>query len=259
MHPNTVRRYEEWGLIPPAERQPNGYRRFTRAHVDCLRLARMVYREVHPGRALRGTAGRVLARAVAGDWRGALDGARAHLELVRAERAQAERAAALLEQWAKESEEEGERRKERGEWREGKGERGKEKKEKRKGETGVRIGEAARLLGVSVDVLRNWERNGFVAVTREVGNRYRAYGPQEIERLRVVRLLSRAGYSQMAILRTLLRLDRGELGGLRGALDTPRPDEEVYSPADRWLSTLAAQEEVARRMVGFVEEVAGRS
>ncbi len=74
-------------------------------------------------------------------------------------------------------------------------------------------------------------------------------------RLRVIRMLSRAGYSTMAILRMLLHLDQGKEGDLRQVLDTPRPDEDVYSAADRWLSTLAEQENRARQMVKQLEEM----
>ena len=38
VHPNTVRRYVDWGLLPPVEHSPSGYRRFTQRHLDCLRL-----------------------------------------------------------------------------------------------------------------------------------------------------------------------------------------------------------------------------
>ena len=34
----------------------------------------------------------------------------------------------------------------------------------------VRIGEAAKRLNVSVDMLRNWERNGLITVPRETGS-----------------------------------------------------------------------------------------
>ena len=43
IHPNTVRMYEEWGLIPLAERKPNGYRVFTDFHIEQLRLARIAF------------------------------------------------------------------------------------------------------------------------------------------------------------------------------------------------------------------------
>ncbi len=68
-------------------------------------------------------------------------------------------------------------------------------------------------------------------------------------------MLSRAGYSLSAILRMLIQLDRGETTDLRHALDTPRPDEDVYLASDRWLSTLTDQERRARTMIELVEEM----
>lgn len=230
VHPNTVRRYAEWGLIPPVQRSANGYRLFTWQHLDCLRVAHMMYATTYPGKAFRLSGSQIVQRAVADDWDGALERAHAHLAFVRAERAQAETAATLLEQWAA-------------------------------GATAatteqlLRIGQVARLLGITVDMLRNWEHNGLIAVPRNAENRYRAYSPAEIGRLRIIRLLSRAGYSQMAILRMLIQLDRGVTTELRHVLDTPTPDEDVYTAADRWLSTLAGQEEAARRLIALIEEI----
>ena len=43
IHPNTVRMYEEWELIPKAERKANGYRIFTDFHLEQLRLARVAF------------------------------------------------------------------------------------------------------------------------------------------------------------------------------------------------------------------------
>ena len=44
IHPNTVRMYEEWGLIPLAERKSNGYRVFTDFHIEQLKFARIAFR-----------------------------------------------------------------------------------------------------------------------------------------------------------------------------------------------------------------------
>ena len=35
--------YEEWGLIPKAERKPNGYRVFTEFHIEQLQLSRIAF------------------------------------------------------------------------------------------------------------------------------------------------------------------------------------------------------------------------
>lgn len=43
VHPNTVRLYEEWGLIPAAKRQENGYRVFTAFHIQQFWLARTAF------------------------------------------------------------------------------------------------------------------------------------------------------------------------------------------------------------------------
>ena len=40
VHPNTVRLYEELGLISRAKREENGYRSFTQLHVEQFQLAR---------------------------------------------------------------------------------------------------------------------------------------------------------------------------------------------------------------------------
>jgi DNA-binding transcriptional MerR regulator len=109
------------------------------------------------------------------------------------------------------------------------------------------------LLGVTIEMVRNWERNGLICVPRNPENGYRQYGPQELGRLRVIRMLSRAGYSLMAILRMLIRLDAGQTEELRTALDTPRPDEDVFSASDRWLSALADQEKRAQAIISHLE------
>src|SRR5512145_2446635 len=100
VHPNTVRLYADWGLIPPVERSPNGYRIFTQRHLDCLRLARTVYAAPYPGRGFRALGSEIIQRAVVDDWHGALEKAHEHLDLVKAELKQADTAADVLEHWA---------------------------------------------------------------------------------------------------------------------------------------------------------------
>ncbi|MDQ2690471.1 MAG: MerR family transcriptional regulator [Chloroflexota bacterium] len=226
-HPNTVRLYAEWGLIPPVERSPAGYRLFTQRHLDCLRLARTIYAAQYPGRGFRALGNAIVQRAVADDWRGALEKAHDLLAAVSGELQHAIQAADLLEGWAQAREEAVD-----------------------PGTDPLAIGDVSKLLGVSLDVIRNWERNGLIRVPRNSHNNYRLFGKKEIERMRIIRMLSRAGYSHMAMLRMFIELDKGNTRDLKKALDTPHPDEDIFSAADQWLTTLYGQEQLA---VGVIE------
>jgi len=96
VHPNTVRRYVDRGLLPPVEYSPSGYRRFTPRHLDCLRLARQVYCNQYPGKAILQSGIRIIQATVSGDLGDALGLAYRHLALVQSERAQADVAAGRI-------------------------------------------------------------------------------------------------------------------------------------------------------------------
>ena len=226
VHPNTVRLYEEWGFLPPIPRSPAGYRQFTQTHVEQMRLARIALQWPYPGG--KGPVLDLVQSAARGDLGHALEGAYEYLVNVRAERAHAEAAVEFLEHWA-----------------------GGQATEVPIAP--LHIGAAARRLGVTIDRLRNWERNGLIAVPRDPASGYRLYGAEEMGRLRVIRMLRQAGYSLMAILRMLLQFDADRTANLRAALDTPRSDEDVYSVADRWLSTLA---EAEQRAMAIIQQLA---
>jgi len=63
----------------------------------------------------------------------------------------------------------------------------------------------------------------------------------------------------MAILRMLRHFDQGGGSNLRQVLDTPRPDEDVYSVADRWLSTLDEAEQRALDVIAQLEAMIARA
>ncbi|MFZ6029683.1 MAG: MerR family transcriptional regulator [Chloroflexota bacterium] len=233
IHPNTVRLYEAWGFLPKAERSPAGYRRFTGYDLDQLRLVRLIFEGGWPGHAVRKTGLAIIQCGATGDLGGALELAHQMVAQVQAERAQAEAAAAYLERWAAGAPADVTGR-------------------------ALRIGDAARLLNTTVDAIRNWERNGLLDVPRDPANGYRLYGAPEIGRLRVIRMLLRAGYSMMAILRMLTALDDGQTENLRQSLDTPRADEDVFMVNDRWLSALAEMERQAQETIAQIEAMLQR-
>jgi DNA-binding transcriptional MerR regulator len=232
VHPNTVRLYETWGFLPEIPRSPSGYRLYTERHIDLMRLARTALHYPYPGG--KGPVLGLVSLAGAGDLDGALALARRYLDQVKTERGRAEAAAELLERWA------------RGDLPAANDRR-------------LRIGAAAQFMGITVDALRNWERNGLIEVPQDPRNRYRYFGSQELNRLLVIRTLRAAGYGTNAILRMLIHLDQWGEGNLRAVLDTPPQDEDVIYWTDRWLSTLAEQGARAERVIALLEEMRSKS
>jgi DNA-binding transcriptional MerR regulator len=232
-HPNTVRLYEKIGFLSPVERSLKGYRLYTEAHLDQARLARGFMQGGWPGQLIRRSEVSIIKQAAAQDYSAALELAHRHDSLVRLEHEYAETAAAFLERWAS----------------------GKACDTVEEWTQPLYITQAARLLNITVDMLRNWERSGLISPRRSLVNRYRLYSAAEIDRLRVIRMLRQAGYSLMAILRMLVQLDSGAQPDLRQALDTPRPDEDLCLAADRWLTTLTEQERLAESAIALLEEM----
>lgn len=222
VHVNTVRLYEARGFLPPAARTPSGYRRFTPFHREQMRLAYLALKGPYP--AGNELVVDLVTCAANGDLGMAMELAFEHLARVRMEQTRAEAAVEFLDHWAHGQPLDTTKRT-------------------------LTIGQAAAHLGVSIDQLRNWDRNGLIDVPRHPETGHRLYGAGEIGRLRVIRILRQSGYSLMAILRMLRQYDAGERERLREALDTPGEHEDIETVTDRWLTTLAEQEQRAQAVI----------
>ncbi len=219
VHANTVRLYEARGFLSPVPRSKRGYRLFTVLHLEQMRLAHLALKWPYLGSQHLVTD--LVKCAADGDLGMAMELAYQHLTNVRMERTRAEAAVEFLERWAHGQVLETTRRT-------------------------LSISQVADHLGVTRDQLRNWDRSGLLNVPRDPATGYRLYRAAEIGRLRVIRMLCQSGYSVMAILRMLRQFDTGETERLREALDTPGEHEAIETIADRWLTTLADQENRAQ-------------
>lgn len=227
VHPNTIRFYEEMQLLPVIPRTHSGYRIFNDRHVQQLRLLRAAFRAEIVSSSLRQEAYEIVKTAAAGDVDGAYTATQRYLEHLQEEKAQAEEAISITLDIIKNS--------------------GTPEHEIVAGGRGT----TAMLLGITIDVLRDWERNGLIHVPRDSHGR-RIYGTAEMNRLKIIRTLRNAHYSMMSILRMLGRLDAGEMN-IREVIDTPDAEEDIVCAADRYITSLSMAGKDAQEMLEMLK------
>jgi DNA-binding transcriptional MerR regulator len=172
-----VRDLERSGVLPPAARADNGYRRYTHAHVQTLRAYR----------GLAGAVGPVEARQLLARLRtGPVEAAAAavgevHVRLAR-ERGEALRAQQALR--AIRAEETG-----------------------HDGDVFMTITQLAEALGVRSSTLRFWEQEGLLHPERVTTLRARRYGPQAVGAARIVAALRSSGHGVPAVREIMRSLD----------------------------------------------------
>jgi DNA-binding transcriptional MerR regulator len=71
-------------------------------------------------------------------------------------------------------------------------------------------GELARLAGVSSDTLRHYERKGVLPAPRRLGNGYRKYPANSLDRVRLIRRALAVGFTLDELARVLKARDRGQ-------------------------------------------------
>ena len=228
IHPNTVRMYEEWGLIPLAERKSNGYRIFTDFHIEQLRLARIAFQIEVLQNGLRKKVVEIIKLSAKRDFDKALMFAEEYRSQIQREQRNAEESIGIAKQILS----------------------GKSAEHtfllKRK--------EVSDYLDISMDTLRNWERNGLLQIKRKQ-NGYRSYTSDDIERLKMIRTLRLANYSLEAILRMLNALEHNPQIDMKQVLNTPQTDSDIVSVCDRLIVSLKDAEENAEKMITILLEM----
>lgn len=225
VHVNTIRIYEAEGFLPGITRDENGYRHYTLFNLEQARLVHLTLRWPWVGdKALLIDLAKT---ASGGDLDRAMELAYQYLARVRSEKTDAEAALEFLERWAAGYIRHADTPK-------------------------MHIREAAQHLNITVDMLRNWERSGLIAVPRDPLNHYRLYGSAEFARLRVIRTLIQSGFSLMAILKMLNQFDEGHTANLRDHLHLPLEEssnEAIEVIADRRLASLLELEARAQAII----------
>ena len=231
IHPNTVRLYEQWGLIPLAERKSNGYRIFTDFHVEQMRLARIAFQVEVLQNGLRRKAVETIKLCAKRNFDGALLSAEEYRSQIQREQSNAEESIGIAKQILS-------------------------------GQAAehtffLKRKEVSDHLDISVDTLRNWERNGLLQVGRK-HNGYRAYTSEDIRRLKMIRTLRMANYSLEAILRMFCAFEHNPQADMKQVLNTPQADADIISVCDRLIVSLRDAEENAEKMINMISAMKER-
>ncbi len=160
----AVRNYERAGVLPPAERGPNGYRRYSEVHAKALNA----YLALIPGHGY--AASGEIMRTVN---RGEIDVAlrtidHGHVLLQRDRDTLDTVEAAVAHLTAAQPQPQGRK--------------------------AVPISVLAHRLGVRPATLRKWERAGILRPVRDPATRYRAYSPDDVRDAELAHLLRRGGH-----------------------------------------------------------------
>lgn len=186
MSVQTVRSYEAGGLIPPANRGPQGYRLYTPRHLQAIRVARQViegfgWKSAQQIMQAIHEEEQSLAWAVIDACHAALHQHRCEVEeMLRILRA----TSPLIPTCAPREQGQAHVR-------------------------ALRIREAAQQVGVQASTLRFWEEQGLVHPTRSRGSQYRLYDKEQLHILRTIALLRQANYTVEAIRPVLLQVAQG--------------------------------------------------
>lgn len=228
VHPNTVRLYEEWGLIPEAERMGNNYRVFTDFHIEQMRLARTAFKVEVLQNGLRKKIIKAVKASAAMDFDNALALAQEYLEQIFVEKRNAEEAIDIA-----------------GHLLEG---------EAADDTPPMKRKEVSEYLDISMDTLRNWELNGLHKVKRRE-NGYRIYTGMDIKYLKIIRTLRCANYSLQSILQMLNEMSQNPDFNINKALNTPESKDDIISVCDHLITSLEEASENARTIINMISDM----
>lgn len=231
IHPNTVRLYEKWQLIPKPERQPNGYRIFTDLHIEQFKIARLAFQMEVLQNGLRNKMIQMVKASATGNYDMALALAQEYFIQVKKERLNAEEATEGVREILSGAAEEN--------------------------TYSLRRKEVSEYLNISMDTLRNWEMNGLLKVKRKQ-NGYRVYTDKEIRDLKIIRSLRCANYSLEAILHMLQQVSENPSIDIKQALDTPKKDADIVSACDHLITSLSVAEDNVKQIICMLERMKTR-
>jgi len=226
VHSNTVRLYEAWGYISKPHRLDNNYRIFTDLHLLQMKLARIALPGPYP---VNGKRVQLMVKEFAsGKLEASLVLAKEYHDMVRLEQKRAARALAILDDWFA--------------------------NRRCQNDDGLIKGriKAAQKIGVTVDTLRTWERNGLYTIKKDEHG-ILAFTRLDLDKIEVIRLLRNCGYSIVSLLRVFshqeIIMEKPSM-----LLSLPDNDVDFFYVTDRFVQYLQNHEKRAQSIIKIIED-----
>lgn len=225
IHPNTVRLYERLGYLSMAERNSNNYRVFTELHALQTKICRCIFGYPFTTRSIRDAGNQVMRASAKQKWDIGKQYAQLYIQTIEQEIDIAQKTASILKHWANTSNLK------------------KEPMDRRE----LSRKEIADYFDITVETVRNWERNGLIISAGKGERSERLYSSTDLDRMSVIYMLIQAGYSIAAIQRSFVMSEKGHAEEVVAILNHPKHDELV-SVGDRWLDELLRLKEAAEHI-----------
>lgn len=232
IHSNTIRLYERMGYISPAERKDNNYRAYSDMHILQMKVCRCIFGYPWTTTRIRNAANEVMWSSGKMQWDMGKRNARIYLQVVSQEFDLALKTADILQSWADPH-----------------------TKHIRTNHENLSRKAVAELFGITVEAVRNWERNNLISSDLKGPDDEVLYRGADLDRLKVIYMLRQAGYSIAAIHHSISMYDKGQSDQVVPALHEPEPDD-LISVGDRWQYELSKLLAAAQKIPTLFDELA---
>ena len=181
VHPNTILSYEKWGYLSTVPRSENGYRMFTEQHIGQINIIRLALSSEAVKAYMLFEVRGILRTIAKGDIKMAIALSENFLTKIQKEKAKEYEVIIEIKKIIKKHLEESEN-------------------------VALKRSEAAEVIGVSIDVIINWERNGMLEVPRDNKNNYRVYTKDEMILLEIIKHLRKENYLTQCIVKMIKKI-----------------------------------------------------
>lgn len=216
VHSNTVRLYEKLGFLSEAPRNENGYRVYTEIHVSQMRICRCIFGYSFSNRRIRKCGRDILFASASQDWTLTREKTIAYINVIEQELTLADETVDIIKEWLSNLP---------------------STYETTSDTLLFSRKDLADMLHVTLETIRNWDRNGMIKATQTDEKGRVLYDSLNRDKAKMVYLLLQCSYSMSAIYKALYWGTRGQIDKAIVELETP-DYQEFLSAGDSWRKEL---------------------